>query len=262
MAIGIGIGIGIPSGALNSNQSDGPVSPFPLSNIISEYKFEDNVLDTVGTSNGTATNVTYADGLVGRTGVFNGSTSKVSMPTNFIPDLPSFSFSCLLKATNTSGEYRIFGLSDNINMPLIILRLNASFSPGRIGFYLHSNNTGVEITTNSYVSTDWIHITGTAVENDTMKLYVNGTLAGTLPITSFTKLADSNYVGTNRNANNNFYNGSLDCLRFWNKELSQSEITAIATAELAGTDINPTTNHIITENEDSIMTESGDHIVT
>ena len=214
-------------------------SDYPLANIISEYKFEDNVLDTVGSNNGTATAITYADGLVGRTGVFNGSTSKIAMPTNFIPDLPSFSFSCLLKATNTSSEYRVFGLSDNINMPFIILRLNASFSTGRIGFYLHSNNTGVEITTNSYVSTDWIHITGTAVENGDMKLYVNGTLISTLAITSFTKLADFNYVGANRNANNNFYNGSLDCLRFWNKELSQTEITDIATAELAGTDINP-----------------------
>jgi len=29
-----------------------------------------------------------------------------------------------------------------------------------------------------------------------------------------------------------------------------------------GSSANPTTNHIITENEDSLMTESGDNIVT
>ena len=52
----------------------------PLSSFISYWKFDGNANDSVGTNNGTATNVTYTTGLVGNTANFNGTNSKVVVP--------------------------------------------------------------------------------------------------------------------------------------------------------------------------------------
>ena len=90
----------------NTENSGNSILPLqiPLQNIISEYKFEDNALDTVGTNNGTATSLTYATGLVGKTGVFNGTSSKVDTNTNnLIGGKSQVSFSCLFKNTTTVG---------------------------------------------------------------------------------------------------------------------------------------------------------------
>ena len=74
-------------------------SGYPLENIISEYKFQNNTLDTVGSNDGTPTALTYTAGLVGQTGVFNGSTGKVVLPdaSNLSFPLIPFSFSYLVK---------------------------------------------------------------------------------------------------------------------------------------------------------------------
>tara|TARA_R110000787_G_scaffold266304_1_gene372365 strand:+ start:18 stop:692 length:675 start_codon:yes stop_codon:yes gene_type:complete len=213
-------------------------STFPIADILSEYKFENNVLDTVGSEDGSATSLTYASGLVGQTGVFNGSSSRVLMPGDFIPYFSEFSFTILLKATDTLSEYRAFGFANNTNMPFILLRLNNSVS-GRIGLLARDNVSAKEIITDAYTPTSWTHVTGTFVENGDMKLYVNGTLISTLSILDFATISGNNTIGSNRNGNGQFFKGDLDCLRIWKKELTASEVSTIATAELAGTDINP-----------------------
>ena len=81
-----------------------PSGDIPLANIISEYKFENNVLDTVGTNDGTATGVTYVTDMVSKAGSLGASnTSYITVAdadnlsfTNGSNDLP-FSISFLIK---------------------------------------------------------------------------------------------------------------------------------------------------------------------
>ena len=84
-------------------------SGYPLENIISEYKFENNTLDTVGSNNGTATAITYQAGLVGQTAVLNGTSSRVALPDandlsfgDGVNDVP-FSMSFLMSFRVRSG---------------------------------------------------------------------------------------------------------------------------------------------------------------
>ena len=227
-----------------------PIS-YPLANIISEYKFENNVLDTVGTNNGVATAITYVTGGVGKSADFNGSTSFVSIAdsndlsfTNGFNDLP-FSISLLIKFDvfpsnalflnkfigTTGREYEIrwnntqgfiFKLYRDTNSS----NINAAFLPTKV--------TG-----------QWYHITCTSDGSETKEgliIYING-----IEVPS-TKTLQGTYTGMINNTGvlslGKFYsglhlNGKMDVVRLWDKELTSAEALAIATAELAGTDINP-----------------------
>ena len=89
--------------------------------LVSYYKMENNVLDSWGTNHGTPTAITYASGLVGQSGVFNGSSSHVRVAdqnafsfTDGTIDLP-FSIIASLKFSvfNTSSQYYIASKRDN-----------------------------------------------------------------------------------------------------------------------------------------------------
>ena len=227
-------------------------TPIPLENIISEYKFEDNVLDTVGTNDGTPTAITYADGLVDRTGVFNGSTSKVTIPDsndlsfgNGITDEP-FSVSALVYKTGvqnnviiskddftTTREWAFFITSDN-DLRFFIKSLGGGVQQSIDSTTLLSNN-------------QWYHVTATYdgrggnTASYGIKLFINGVLETPTGRNEGVYVAMTNTASSTRigNYGSNYFLGNLDCVRVWDKELSQAEVTEIATQELAGIDINP-----------------------
>ena len=92
----------------------------------------------------------------------------------------------------------------------------------------------------------WYHITvtydGTALQSS-LGLYIDAVSIGaTREVGTFTGMT----LGTSRvlfgkaGFNSTYYlTGELDCIRFWDKELTQTEVTEIATEELSGIDINP-----------------------
>lgn len=212
--------------------------PIPIANITSEYKFEDNVLDTVGSKNGTPTAITYVNGLSGKEAVFNGSTSRIQMPSNMIP-ADEFSVTFLAKVTGGSAEVRIIGMSDNADVYCRIA-FNDGGNLNRIGYVVYDGTSGASIIVEGYDLTNWTHITVTAKENESSKIYVNGLYGnGNSSLEEFTTIAGGNYIGCNRLASGSFVNGSIDNARIWNKALTPSEALTIATNELAGENINP-----------------------
>ena len=219
----------------------------PLQNIISEYKFENNTLDTVGTNNGTATDLTYASGLVGQTGVFNSTTAKV-----VIPDSASFNF-----GSNAWSISMLIYITNRVENGMIVSKLNLTrefyvyYVDEKIQWYLESTNNTDRIYTQTIATpadNQWVHLICTVDDSllvGGMKTYFNGVEQ------DVTEFINGTYVGL-RDGNDPVvfgqhgnetgilpFSGNLDCVRFWNKELTQGEITDIATAELAGIDINP-----------------------
>ena len=231
--------------------NDGGAAPvtIPLANIISEYKFEDNVLDTVGTNDGTPTALTYADGLVNRTGVFNGSNSLVTILdsdslsfTNGVNDLP-FSFSMLAKF-NDNNESILFNKIQSANREYLV-----DVFSNRVDFKVFDGSSA-NFLYNNYAFTRaigvWYHFTFTydgSGMSSGIKTYVNAVVGGVQSEGGiYTKMQNttSNLVlGKFSYLNLLPLNGYLDCVRIWNKELTQAEISLVATEELAGTDINP-----------------------
>lgn len=79
------------------------------------WKFNDNVADSSGNGyNGTATNITYANGKIGRSAVFNGSSSNVTTPTINYSSATKLTISFWFNPyPSTSGI--VFESSDNYN---------------------------------------------------------------------------------------------------------------------------------------------------
>lgn len=223
---------------------------YPLGNIISEWKYEDNVLDTVGSNDGTATNLTYADGLVGRVGDFNSSSTKVDVAdadnlsfTNGVNDLP-FSFTVLVNFGTTATSGSLLTKYDGINNEYAFMvfgtTLNfALFNTGGFSNYINITHSFTRTTST------WYHITLTydGSKSETgLTLYLDGVdVSGTqTEVGAYTGMTNTSRIVTmGYRWNGTYHNGQLDCIRIWDKELTPDEVSDIATAELNGTDINP-----------------------
>ena len=202
--------------------------------FISYYKFENNVLDSVGTNNGTATAITYATGKVGNAGVFNGTTSKITNTP--ILSYNSFSMFCWIKTTQTT-EKIIFSnrytLSGN---PIIIMAVSA----GKLYTRLRSNAaTGITTLSSSNTVNDgnWRFVGFTFNKiTGLQQNYVDG-IANTSITYSGGDFGNVNIssIGVGEVAQNyGFWNGSLDDYSFFNKALSQAEVTEIYNIQNAG----------------------------
>jgi hypothetical protein len=206
---------------------------YPLANIISEYKFENNTLDTVGTNDGTPTDITYTAGLVGQTGVFNGSTSFVD--TGFLPPTGSDarSFTLLFKQDSQVQQYKT------------ILEYGASGTSQRFSILLNNNLIRFEFqgsgkTGSTINANQWYHLSYTYDGINSNKLFINGVEDILYTRTLNTGVTNNLGIGKDVVLNlSRFFIGDIDCVRIWNKELTPTEVSDIATAELAGTDINP-----------------------
>jgi len=237
------IGIGIIESSNKSKIS------IPLNNIISEYKFENNVLDSVGTNNGTATAITYATGKVGNAAVFNGSTSLINIGdsndlsfTNGVNDLP-FSFSMFAKFNN-NNEVILFNKLQSSNREYLV-----DVFSNRIDFKVFDGAGGSSnFLYNNYSFTrvigTWYHFVftydGSGLSSG-IKTYVNaiaggvqsegGTYVKMINTTSDLILGKFSFLNILQ------LNGNIDDTVIWNKELSQSEVTEIYNIQNAGLEL-------------------------
>lgn len=227
----------------------GEVSIIPLANIISYYQFDNNVLDSIGSNNGTATDVTYASGQVGNVGVFNGTTSKVIIPsstdlsfTNGVTDLP-FSVSFLAKHDVLSRRM-VCGKGGTTAQEYFIY-----YRDGYYWFYMQSSTTNnierIYISSNDFLPINETHhiiCTYDGSELDSgLNIFINGVISSVTrftnaPYTGMVNRGGSTYIGTYPfdDGTSLFADGNLDEIAFFNKKLSQSEITEIYNLHNAG----------------------------
>jgi uncharacterized delta-60 repeat protein len=191
----------------------------PQSGIVSWWKGDGNTNDTEGVNNGTSSGVTYTTGKFGQAFAMNGTDStQVRVPDNASLDSITFTIEAWLKHT-TSGEYQT----------AVIKTTDASWNDG---FGLLTDGTGTNI--NFYVNQHdnvataplptgvWTHVAGT-YDGATMKLYINGVLASTVPYTgSFTLSTDPLFIGSDNDGD--AWVGAINDVRYYNRALSQTEI--------------------------------------
>lgn len=190
------------------------------------YRFEDNVIDTSGSYNGTASNITYSTGKFGKAAVFNGTNSYVdtSLTTNFTP----VTFSFWVKF-NTLTDYQILLSKRSTNSTY-----GAGFNIYLAGGYLKIEEyNGVSGTDNNVSSVQlqtgqYYHV---VVERNSIKnkIYVNGinnsTGTGKIFLESTSVLRLGQYITQGlRDYTAVPFNGQLDQLRIFNKSLSDNEI--------------------------------------
>jgi len=107
----------------------------------------------------------------------------------------------------------------------------------RLTFDIYNNTTGNASgrwqTTITLPTNTWIHFTVTKKPNQAAKLYLNGSINGGLILGSNT--ANVSYlpttysvIGVNKYSSiDGYWDGSMDALNVWNKELTQPEITEL-----------------------------------
>ena len=185
----------------------------------------------IGENNGTSSNVDFGVGGKSLYGTrFNGSSSYISA-NNPNSGGGARSFSAWIKTTSTGFQSIITngGASHASGLNMFVYNNKLYSTSGK------GNGENYGPTSSADVNTgDWVHcaltMSGTAI-GSTLKTYVNGTLDGTHTTTILiTDTYDAFRIG-GRYINGSYaaawFNGSIDQVRIFNKEISASEVSKL-----------------------------------
>ena len=219
--------------------ADTTALPSLKTSLVASYNGESNANDSFGSNNGTAMGgVTYVTGKIGNAFVGNGSNGYVSLPNNSLNFTGSFSISFWVKMNNVANTYDIF-----------VTNLNSVGSAYGYGFLVYREFTNWAFQINggdkliiyrhssgSLNNNQWYHV-AVCKSSTSTNMYINGTLVSTTKATAgpvptpvetfnptYTSTQPCSIVGA---PGTGFLNGTMDAVNFWQKELTQSEITEL-----------------------------------
>lgn len=205
-----------------------------LTGLYAVYKGESNANDSLGVYNGTALGgLTYTAGKSGNAFTFNGTNAYVSLPDNAVNFTGDFTISAWVNLTDFIQSGSIFG--------------NYTYSGGldygyqwvfdkptnSLIFAIHTGASTIVTTTSvAYTNGVWYNVVVSRKASTRTKIYVNGTLDG-----SDTSVVNPVYSATHRPAigvskyNSSqfqyFFDGKIDEVNVWNKELTATEVTEL-----------------------------------
>lgn len=189
------------------------LDPFGDGSGIMLLRMENNVLDESGNYDGVANNISYApSALGGVAAVFNGSAKITTSLT--VPDVFSISLWFSYTATNVQGRL-----------------VNFATSAGPCGFCKESttNSLNFQVGTSvykgvlqsAYSDDNLHHMVGTSDG----RLYIDN-VEITTPHT-YIGISDSTFTIGTRSGIDQFFNGNMDQLRVFNKDLSVAETNTL-----------------------------------
>lgn len=204
----------------------GPTSPL-LTGLVAYFAFQNNTDDSTGANNGTPTNMSYATGIIGQAGNFNG-TSYVSVPNPASFRSTTFSVSAWIN-TVTTAEQDIFESWD--------IAAGPTYNGFEFRIFLPSTRVAIGHGPFSYydspavfaVST-WYHLVlvVSTLPVPAFSVYRNGTLLYTSGI--ITPVFSSNTrvrIGVNEYQAGLFayyFTGRIDELGYWSRALTAAEV--------------------------------------
>ena len=206
------------------------------------YQFEGTADDscTVGPYNGIFTNPSYGTGKFGECAEFNGSTSKIDLPDNILPDnsTANSSASIWFKSTGTlSGQGCILDAwnydTSEPGWSLFIDQAWSSYPNGQLGisqYYLNGSSASSLYGNNDFSDGLWHHA-AVVWDNsaNTLTLFVDGVqyLQHTGLTASntwiFTQKSAIGYQNANP-ASPRYFNGEIDQLRIYNVALTDQQV--------------------------------------
>lgn len=195
------------------------------------YKLDGNATDSVGSNNGTATNVSYVTGKIGQGASFNGSSSSISLASDLgIASGSSFSCSFWVKMNTeiTTGEQNFFSLKSNTDGVLYYIgyeynagNLRILFDRIKLGVLNQRFYHNVALGTSSYR-----HIVAT-YDGSAIKMYLDNSLVGTLNGVS----GNGNPAGSNFSLGENLLlNAIMDEVYVTNTALTAGQVSELYNA--------------------------------
>ena len=227
-----------------------PTIPINLTGLISYYSFDDNGNDEQGNNNGTVVGATYSsDGIVGKSLNCDTDSQYLQIPDannlSFAGGSPDLPFSLC-------GWYKFFDTDTSsivVSKRVNEYQLGWGYLGDTLEFWLWSQDS-----TSNYLSlwgdftptlNTWYHIAATYDGSGTlggMKLYIDKVL-----LTSLTDNSSGTYVEMQATSNDVYlgiygpipsntasFNGRMDCVQIWGRELSATDISNIYDIEAGG----------------------------
>lgn len=207
--------VGDKSHIVGNTRKDGLLSHWKL-----DEKSGNQVKDSVGNNNGTATGTTIIDGKLGKGRSFNGTNEYVRIPEIDVSSLSVMSASVWVKTTTTEPSSMFFisrGLFMYINRFTTNGKVLVDFDDNS------SNNNASHESITVINDGKWHLVTGTNDGSKT-RLYIDGVLENEFNSTfSLGPAGENTYLGA-ANGVSNFFNGALDEVKIYRKVLSPEEI--------------------------------------
>lgn len=222
------------------NSSNGRQHPFQriLMNHLSlytgvkaSYRFNENTIDDISATYGTAYNMSYTAGINGKAAYFDGSSTQINLgtalPWQIIQKTTNWSFAFWWKPDDyTRGQYFI----GNWNGTGKGFYCGTNVGAGVGGISLVVLDAGV---TNVAVSgilsnNNWVHLAFVA-DGSNISIYRNGTnvysFPGPAPVA--TNSVESLYIGSDAGYPGNLLGGIMDDLLLWDRTITQREINLL-----------------------------------
>ena len=214
-----------------------PTSSDPgTANLAALYRFENDYTDSSGHGlTGTPFGIPlFVDSVIGQ-GValsLNGTDDFVELPVGpLMSTLTDCTFALWTNFTGQGGNWqRIFDFGSGTNQYVFLSPSNGS---GVLLFEMNGPNAGTNlIPAPMRLPTGWHHVAG-VIDSTTMEmtLYLNGTVVAqgtTDSVPADMGETTQNWIGRSQYAADDYYNGSVDDLRIYNRALSEGEIRYLA----------------------------------
>lgn len=171
--------------------------------------------------------MTGHEGVVDNAFDFDGDKNEVD--TNYAPNMnPStqaYSVSTWVKSTDDAGSRAVWATSLGTNQRFYLRSDGATTDKWEF-----VSGTSTSLLSLSTITLDtWYHIVITTDGLGNAEMFVDGTSQGTVALSSYTTTGDL-FLG-NLEGTNSRFNGSIDETAFWTRELTQTEITSLATGK-------------------------------
>lgn len=195
-------------------------------NLISYWKMEGNSNDSVDSNNGTDTSITYGTsyGKIAQGALFNGTTSKISLPTstNISGD---FTVSMWIKPPNAGYSGQLF-TDWNTSTKNIYIQVDAN---NLLAFYRGDGTTGQDsalTTATPLTGGTWYFVVFTQ-SGTTKNIYINAGTPSTQTTTNTGGVTGNIDTLGQTITGDPALNGSMDEVGLWSRALTSTEITTL-----------------------------------
>jgi hypothetical protein len=240
------------------NENDGWVAEYTSSamptiknKLLAYYPFNENAADfSGGAKNGSASNATLTTDKFGNAFNaynFSGINSLVYLPNNLMPNNSAFAISLWFNIKGDRPVQDVFygqqliDFRGQYNFNVCYYESNNATYQKAVGFNAaNSSLNSTCVTPNNYIQPNtWYHVVAD-YGNNTMKLYINGTLIDTKTQTPPNAVCCyNNTIGKDYNMNRNrlWFYGSIDEVIIFKESLTAPEVQALYNSGLSNADI-------------------------
>ena len=198
-------------------------------NIVAYYKLnvsETPQPDEVGTEDLTVTGATHtASGKISGAYDFDGTNDKMDGTTAFLDNQTDFSYSLWVNA-DTDGESPLSFANSAAHGVAFGSWTGVGGAATKISFMYYDGSWKTAQWTTAYSTGTWYHVVCTVDQTaNEMKLYVDGTLRATTgSLLNPSQFLRGPSVGKGNNA---FFDGKVDEIGIWSRELTSAEVTSL-----------------------------------